>query len=180
MSSGEKLPKARTVSIIIRELAGETLAYDLDRHRAYCLNGLAGRIWRRCDGQTTLAQAQRAIAAEIGQPVGEEVMLYGLRKLRQARLLEQSDGNVLLLSALADRFSEGVPEKSGATMSRRDLVRKLGLGAALLIPVVTMVIAPTAVSAASCRAKGQPCGAGLPACCGGLSCSSPAGIGVCF
>ncbi len=180
MRRSEKLPRAKKDSIIIRQLADETLAYDLKRHRAFCLNDLAGRIWRRCDGATTLAAAQRAIAAETGQPVSAEVMVYGLRQLSKARLLEPGDIHPQSLSAPADQPRQPAPDHTGIALSRRDLVRRLGLGAAVLLPVVSMVIAPTAASAATCRAKGQPCNPLLPGCCSG-SCSStnPNIIGTC-
>ena len=46
----------------VERLAGETLVYDLRRHRAHCLNPAATLVWRCCDGRTTVASAAARLA----------------------------------------------------------------------------------------------------------------------
>jgi hypothetical protein len=57
------MPKAKTERLIVREIDGETLVYDRGRAAASCLNGFAARVWRECDGETSVA----AIAAALGR-----------------------------------------------------------------------------------------------------------------
>lgn len=46
------LPRARSQKLVVQELNGETLVYDLQKHKAYCLNRTASQLWRACDGRT--------------------------------------------------------------------------------------------------------------------------------
>ncbi len=132
-------PRAREEGIVIHEIEDELLIYDLDRHKAHCMNRVAALIWRRCDGSTTpLAIAER-IGAESGVECTEEVVLFGLERLSKAHLL-----------------SEGVLD-TGRGISRRDLIRRFGIGAALALPAITSLIAPEAASAATCGVEGDTC-----------------------
>ena len=56
-------PKARAEGVVVRELDEEVLVYDLDTHRAVCLNGAAAAVWRLCDGRRTPDDIRRAAAA---------------------------------------------------------------------------------------------------------------------
>ena len=47
----------------MRETDGETLVYDRSRAAPSCLNEFAARVWRACDGETSVA----AIAAALGE-----------------------------------------------------------------------------------------------------------------
>ncbi|HKG23128.1 MAG TPA: PqqD family peptide modification chaperone, partial [Blastocatellia bacterium] len=49
-------PRARRDALVIRRLPEEVLIYDLQRHKAHCLNGSAAIIWNHCDGKTTMKQ----------------------------------------------------------------------------------------------------------------------------
>jgi hypothetical protein len=51
------LPKAKTERLIVREIDGETLVYDRSRAAASCLNEFTARVWRACDGETSVAAA---------------------------------------------------------------------------------------------------------------------------
>jgi Coenzyme PQQ synthesis protein D (PqqD) len=56
------MPKAKTERLIVREIDGETLVYDRAHAAASCLNEFAARVWRACDGETSVAE----IAAALG------------------------------------------------------------------------------------------------------------------
>ena len=47
-------PKANTERLIVREIDGE-MVYDRNPAVASCLSELAARIWRECDGGTSVA-----------------------------------------------------------------------------------------------------------------------------
>ena len=63
----------------MREIDGETLVYDRSRHAASCLNELAARVWRECDGETSVAE----IAAALGED--ERAVWLALHQLTKAQ-----------------------------------------------------------------------------------------------
>ncbi|HKR00603.1 MAG TPA: PqqD family protein [Pyrinomonadaceae bacterium] len=136
-----RLPSARKEQLVIQDLPGETLVYDLERHRAFCLNRTAALIWRACDGKRTIEEAARMIEGELGQPVDESLILFALRRLGRHRLLEESVEPPLVMEQ----------------MTRRELARRLGIATGLLVPLITAIVAPTAAQAATCGALGAPC-----------------------
>ncbi len=149
-SVGGWRPRARSEGLLVRELEGEVLVYDLERHRAVCLNPAAAAVWRRCDGLTDVAGLGRALGEETGGGAGEEVVWLALEQLAR------------------DRLIEGRPARPAGSrrVTRRELIRRLGLAAAATLPLVTSVVAPTPAQAASCKPPGDPCGSPLECCSG--------------
>ena len=137
-------PLARTQGVLIQELPDEVLVYDLEREKAHCLNQTAALVWRCCDGQTSIAEIAGQLSKVTSLPDDEEVVQLALRQLNKAHLLQSSiDG-----------------EKGSLALSRRAVLKRLGIGgigAVAAIPVVTSIIAPTAQAAGSCLATGEPC-----------------------
>jgi hypothetical protein len=127
------MPKAKTERLIVREIDGETLVYDRNRDAASCLNEFAARVWRECDGETSVA----TIAAALGED--EPAVWLALHQLTKAQLLTE---------AIA------FPPDLSAAKSRRDIAGRLGWGAAAL---VTSIIAPMPAQAQSCKAFGSTC-----------------------
>ena len=152
-------PKAKIERLIVREIDGETLVYDRSRDAASCLNEFAARVWRECDGKTSVAE----IAATLGED--EHAVWLALHQLTKAQLLTE---------AIA------FPPNMGAAKSRREIGARLGLGAAAL---VTSIVAPMPAQAASCGMRGQFCVALSPGlqgtCCTGFLCSGGATGGLC-
>jgi hypothetical protein len=150
------------------DIDGETLVYDLARHRAHCLNAEAARVWRLCDGQTSVDQMATSVAEATGAAADEDLVWYALRRLNGARLI--------------DGLREVAPARA---VTRRDLLQRLtaaGLGV-LLLPTVASIVAPTTLQAqASCLPTGAPCSrSGGPPCCGGRCRGQPPGadMGTC-
>jgi hypothetical protein len=56
------MPKAKIERLMVREIDGETLVYDLSREAASCLNEFAARVWRECDGEASVAGNAAALA----------------------------------------------------------------------------------------------------------------------
>lgn len=149
----ENNPMARTEGIVIQTLGDETLVYDLNRHRAHCLNHMAALVWERCDGRASVEEIAASIRQELGTPVDEGVVWLALDQLSGADLL-----------AAPNRRA------GGRRLSRRELVRRLGVAASL--PLVSTITAPPAQAAASCINNAQGCmpfGAG---CSSNLQCCS--------
>jgi hypothetical protein len=129
----ELLPQARKEELVIRELPDEVLVYDLKRHEAHCLNQTAAIVWKNCDGKTTLSRMAAVLGESLVTPVGEDLVRLALARLDRAHLLERP------IPQIAD----------GARASRRELIRRLGLASAVALPLVTSIIAPMAVHAAT-------------------------------
>ncbi len=135
------LPKARRNQLVRKELGGEMLVYDRDSDEAHCLNATAARVWAHCDGRTTVAEMARLLEEEMKTPMADEVVWLALEQLRKSRLLQEP---------------WATPAHLGQ-MSRRVMVRRLGIAAAVTVPLVTSIMAPTAVAAASCLPSGTTC-----------------------
>ena len=142
------IPEARKEGLVVQELSGEVLVYDRERNKAHCLNSTAARVWEYCDGKKSVAQIARAIEGEINAPVDEDVIWLGVEQLSKIHLLQEH---------------ANLPEhKSG--LSRREVMKRIGLAAAVALPVVTSIIAPTAAQAANCIASGGACTTGAQCC----------------
>src|SRR5215467_9027035 len=83
------LPRGRTEALVTQELPDELLVYDLNRHRAHCLNKTAAAVWKHCDGYTNISGAIRLLEAEHGVQVDADAILLALDQLDRARLLEE-------------------------------------------------------------------------------------------
>ena len=155
MKEAARLPRTRTNDLVIRELDDETLVFDMERDEAHCLNQTAALVWKYCDGRTTVEQAAHSLQSKLEAPVGADVVWLAVKQLRRFHLVE---GN----------------EKS-PSVSRRALVLKYA-PAALALPVIMSINAPTPAQAASCARVGEACGPpNNPPCCTGLNCD-----GTCF
>jgi Coenzyme PQQ synthesis protein D (PqqD) len=154
-------PKMRVQGLLIDELPEELLVYDLERQKAHCLNHTAALVWRRCDGKTTVTEIAAQLSRQFDAPCNEELVWLALRQLDALDLLEQSISLPPHLTGL----------------SRRQMIRNIGLAAAIAVPVVTSIVAPTAVQAATCTPSGNPCNP-VKLCCSPLGCNS--GTGRCF
>jgi Coenzyme PQQ synthesis protein D (PqqD)/UPF0506 len=145
------IPCARTEGLVVQALPEEVLVYDLEWHKAHCLNHTAALIWKRCDGQTSVAEMSRILEREMKTSVPEAVVWLALHQLGKARLLAQRVHGV----------------GGEARMSRREIMRRLGWTAAGTLPLVTSLVAPRAVEAATCLPMGVACVTHAQ-CCSGL------------
>jgi hypothetical protein len=134
------LPSARSEGLLIKELPDEVLVYDLESHKAHCLNEAAALIWKQCDGHTTVKQLAGILQTRYETSVDEDVVRFGLDQLGKAKLLEERSN---------------VARQGAPGMSRRQLISRVGLAAVLAVPLITSIVAPTALAGTSC--VGKPC-----------------------
>lgn len=139
-------PAVRRTGLVERELPGELIVYDLERHQAHCLNRTAAAVFRGADGTRTLAELGALLGDGLDRGEREAAVRMALDQLAGAQLLEA-----------------GAAAPDAAT-SRRSVLRHAGLGAALLLPAIASVVAPTpAEAAATCivdctdKLPGTPC-----------------------
>ena len=151
-------PKARQEGLVVQQLADEVLVYDNERFKAHCLNRTAALVWQHCDGKKTTRDIALALEKEAGSPVGEEVVWLALGQLGKSRLLTE----------------RVMPIDGNAGISRREVIRRVGIAAAVALPVVTSIVAPKAAQAANCLPQGSSCTTSAQ-CCSNLCNGAPSG-----
>ena len=162
----ESYPKGRTENILTQEIAGETLVYDLEKNRAYCLNSTSSQIWALSDGTRTVPEITEEASKTLGSSVTEDLVHLALDEFGNNALLAQG--------AKLDDLS----------VSRREAIRKVALTSAVALPLVSALVVPNAVEAQSCIADSQPCLiATPPPCCAGTclptGSNAPGEPGIC-
>lgn len=149
------LPRARSRDLVIQPIGDELLVYDLPINRAYSLNKTLKLVFEACDGLTS---QQQLIARDT--QLTKEIINLALAELARYYLLEE---------VLPENVFFG-------SLTRREAVRRAALSSVTAIPVIAMLIAPPAMSAASTcsgttnRADGCTCTANSNCatnCCGG-------------
>ena len=152
------MPRARQDELVVEELQDETLVYDLERHKARCLNRTAALVWRHCDGQTSVAEMAALLEEQLAVPKDEAVVWLALDRLSRADLLTEP------VTLPADK----------AQYSRREVLRTLRrvAGISLLLPVIESIVAPLAAAQASCITR-QACQSRPPFACGGTPVCAP-------
>jgi len=130
-------PIARRSGLVVRELADEVVVYDKERHQAHCLNGTAATVFRNADGRRSVSDLAVLLSAD-GGPGAEELVEMALGQLGDAHLLETA--------------SPPGPEHG---LARRDVMWRVGIGAAVLLPLVTSILAPTPAEAAATCVDGN-------------------------
>lgn len=141
-------PAVRRTGLVVRDLPGEVVVYDLERHQAHCLNRTAAVVFKGADGSRSLEDLGRLLDEGSGAGEREAVVRMALEQLDAAQLLET-----------------GLPATDPEPgLSRRSVLQRAGVAAALLLPAVASVVAPTpAEAAATCiencsgQLFGTPC-----------------------
>ena len=147
----------RKDSLIVHDFDDEVLVYDPETTRTSCLNSFAAEVLALCDGQRSASDITRDLPLE---DVDERLVWLALSDLQEAQLLE-------------DRVV--VPFDARGHTSRRDLLRQIGAGSAVAIPVVAGITLPPTAAHAShgpCHEEGQSCNSA------GDCCPPSAGEGV--
>jgi Coenzyme PQQ synthesis protein D (PqqD) len=122
-------PKAREDGLLVQEVGDEVVIYDQERQVIHSLNATAALVWRHCNGQTSISDIAALLYRETQLPANGELVWLALARLGEARLLREQ----------VTRPTDAV------TLTRRQLIRKLGLTGrlVLLLPIVASITAPT-------------------------------------
>jgi Coenzyme PQQ synthesis protein D (PqqD) len=133
-SVGSENPVSRKKNLVVQEFNGEVLIYDLRVNKAFCLNETSALVWQACDGTNSVS--------EIGRKLGnDEIVWLALNELKKKRLIED-------FGTSPSRFDG---------LSRREIIKKIGLGSMIALPMVSSLVAPTAAHAQSVCAPGMAC-----------------------
>jgi len=143
-------PIARKENLIVQELADELLVYDLNSHKAICLNRTSAMIWLNCDGKRTVTEIAEIVGTKLGKPVNDAFVWFALDQLTKSDLVEPL--------AESSSYFEG--------LTRREIIKRIGLATGIALPIVSSLTAPMAVQAQSCPPPSGmadiPAGSGCP------------------
>jgi len=135
-------PKAREENLVVQELDGEVLIYDLNTNKAFSLNETSSLVWQLCDGDKSVSEISESISRKLDSPANEDLVWLALEQLKKEKLIANGEEVV----------------SNFAGMSRREVIKKVGLGTMIALPLVSSLVAPTAVSAQSPSACTGHCG----------------------
>lgn len=112
--------------LLVRKVDDEVIIYDHRTQKAHCLNGVATSVWEhweagKCVPEICFALDQR-----------DEDVVWAI--------LLELEGSGLLTNRIAPAVNQNV-------LSRRDLIKRMGLGMA--VPIITSVVVPPPAAAAS-------------------------------
>ncbi len=143
-SASETMPKSlKSDQLVVEKLGTELMIYDQSRNQAFCLNQTAAFVWQHCDGKSTIKDIATKMAHTLDKPVDENIVTLALQTLSKDGLLEISN------------LTTFVP----ASMSRRELIQKIGVRATVALPLVTaLAIATPKAHASSHKPSGPPYG----------------------
>lgn len=132
-----------TGRFVVRHLDNEVVVYDTRTDKAHLLNPTSSAVWESWSPEASLATVASDVAEQLGVPVSVELVEATLDELAVAGLIERPSA---------------VSEMPG--ISRRSLLKKAGI-AAVLLPAVTTILAPTPAAASHtgglCAQQNQPC-----------------------
>lgn len=120
-----KLPKARTENLLEQDLKDEVLLYDTLINKAFNLNETLTIVYKACGRNMTLEELKRT------SKFSDDFIYLALDELNRENLL-------------AEKYSSPF-----ADVSRREVVRKVGLATMFALPLIAGLIAPKAINAAS-------------------------------
>ena len=143
----------RRKKLIARWSGDELVLYDQESTTAHCLNRIAGEMWLACEYGSSPIEVAAALREDWPE-IEAEVVHASLTQMAEAGLLEATT------------------KQKCDSPSRREIIRRLGITAAVALPiVVTSVLIPSPAAAASCATLSQPCSVSHPCCSGqGLTC----------
>ena len=153
--------QARTEGLVIQEMPEEVLVYDLNTNKAHCLNQTAAFVWKKCDGKNSVSDIASLLENEFKTPVQDDLVWLAIDQLSKDNLLETTK----IASPIAG-------------MSRREVVKRIGLASVIALPIVASLIAPTTALAGTCsNCAADPGNCNQPACPATTTCN-PANVCV--
>jgi hypothetical protein len=160
-------PEARQEGVVAESLDGELLIYDIERRRLHWLSPIAARVWKLCDGETSVAKIAHQLAGRSSDAAYHDLTSVALWRLASRRLLVTPDkADVTSGPGAARRLARNVKESMLCALEPK-------------VISVTLQQVVHAESVGSCRGAGERCGVALPPCCPSLRCRTgvqPSGV----
>jgi len=117
-------PCSKREDVVIQELPGELLIYNLSTDRAFCLNETSAFVWKHADGEKNVDQIRSMMEREFKVAVKEDLIWLALEQLGRDELME----------------TETVEKFPG--ISRREVIRRIGLSSLIALPVIAGLATP--------------------------------------
>jgi hypothetical protein len=136
-------PLARREGLVVQEMPEEVLVYDTGTNKAHCLNKTAAFVWKSCDGSHSVNDIARLMENEFGANVPDDLVWLAIDQLGKDDLLE--------ITQTASVAASGI--------SRREVIRRIGIASVIALPVVASLVAPSSALAT------VSCGCSNPAAC---------------
>lgn len=134
-------PKTRNENIVVQEMEKEILIYDLKTNKALCLNETSALIYQLCNGSRTVAEISRMMGQKSNESISEDLVWLALDNFKKDNLLENNEQFEINFKGL----------------SRRQVIKKVGLASMVALPVIASIVAPSAVMAYSGFANCAAC-----------------------
>jgi hypothetical protein len=146
-----RTPLARSDELVIEDVDDELLIYDESGNQAHCLGPVAGRVWRACDGRTTVPELSKRLSLD------PETVVRAIEELDECQLLG--------------------PAPAAGVTRREATVKFAKVGAAAAsVPLIFSIAAPTPALAVTEQFCLKLCPGGCGACAtAGCCCCSPGG-----
>lgn len=184
----ENYPLSRTNNLVTQETDDDLLIYDFHTDKAFCLNRIAALVWRSSNGTKSVKELAAIASETLKSSVSEDLIWIALDQLKTQKLLKNAREFQIDFNGL----------------SRREVIKKVGMTSLIALPLVTSFIVPASVNAQSaniCRSSpgddqfnngaGCPCNSSDDCCavcggavdmmvCGGLPDLGSSAAAICF
>ena len=148
-------PQARHTDLVVQDMPGEVLVYDLSNNKAHCLNETSAFVWKSCDGTNSIGDIVRFLEGNSGGKVNEDLIWLAIDQLNEKGLLQA-----------------GTTTSPLAGHSRREVLKKIGLASVIAIPVIASLVAPrNALASLSCACTTNANCAGKSGCASTTNCN---------
>lgn len=137
-------PVSRKENLVLQDLNGEILIYDLSGSKAFCLNETAAFVWNLCDGKNTVGEIAGKLAEKTKSSANEEIVWLAIEQLKKSDLMTEADKLPAVFKGL----------------DRREVIKRAALTTAVALPIVTGLVAPQAAAAQSVCSGACACGSG--------------------
>ena len=147
-------PKSRKEDLVVQETNGEVLIYDLRSDKAFCLNETSALVWNACDGSKDVNEIRSEVSKKLKKDADDDLIWLALDQLTEQKLLSSEGSTISPLKGI----------------SRREVIKRIGITSAIALPVVLSLVAPKAIMAQTCLPNGTTAGGPIAS---GTNCSSP-------
>lgn len=136
-------PVSRRQELVIQKIDNELLVYDLKTNKAHHLTETAAYIWQHCDGNNSISDLKTLVEKKFDTKINEDFIWLALDQLNRENLLDSK-----------------IPSHG---ISRREVLKKIGVAAMVALPIVASLSVPnTALATSTC---GNVCSPANPRTC---------------
>lgn len=135
-------PLARRTDIVVQEFGNETLIYDLIANKAFNLNKTSTLIWQSSNGDKNITEIADAVSKKLNSSINEEFVWLAIEQLKKENLIENKN-------EIPSLYQD---------VSRREIIKRVGLASLVALPIVSSLVAPVAINAQSVACTTTPPG----------------------